>query len=506
MMLWRRWILVLLLLVSTQVDARKKCDASAPKPQWVKSGFGYTEPGFELGFGKAEYDKKASHAQLIDRALRHAQSDLAQSITSTQVKTSAEIHTSVDDRSDKKPIAQTQSRVETLTVNRADLPGIGIAQQWQDPKSCDQYVLVKLKTELIGLVQSRMVLLESLQKANDSTQTFRSRRTALAHVKKLAGRVEFGQLPGSKSSEQFLLEAEQTVRRIELEIAALTQQLQTLKAFLSVAENPAETFAQRRYALAEVVYIAQQENFELLPAAKSSGEFIRRATKIGQLIDGQEKRLQQRREAMLKLLAKAKDDSQTLKERQDALVKVMASADQEEFGLLPDSKSSEEFFNQAQALHGELERLSLSANHVVYVINSTGFSDPQALEQLRNLMKQSMQGSFETADACTRINTCLGDAGATDASYASIAKVSLENVVQQSGFYTGQFVLELRLYDVSDNKVLFQTGRKYTKLMNRNQHQLTLAAGLEKWQRQYPDELGRYQAKAASIANTPSTE
>jgi len=194
-------------------------------------------------------------------------------------------------------------------------------------------------------------------------------------------------------------------------------------------------------------------------------------------------------------LLDARNDDKTVKVRLQAISEAIRLANQYEFNKIPGGLSSAQMLREFKSLQADLQRISSRNNHVVYVINQTFASDTHALSVLRNTMKTSVAGSFETGKSCSSSSMCLQQAGQTSANYASIAVVNL-STSKQNGFWVGDFNVEMTLWDLADNSRKFSSGEKSSRVMNRHKHKLTLKKGLDKWLAQHKISLQQYRQSA----------
>ncbi|MFT6449722.1 MAG: hypothetical protein ACJAW8_002089 [Oleispira sp.] len=199
-------------------------------------------------------------------------------------------------------------------------------------------------------------------------------------------------------------------------------------------------------------------------------------------------------------LADARNDDKTVKVRLHAISEAIRLAKKHEFNKIPGSLSSAQMLREFKSLKADLQRISSRNNHVVYVINQTSASDTHALSVLRNTMKTSVAGSFETGKSCISPSMCLQQAGQTSANYASIAVVNL-STSKQNGFWVGDFNVEMTLWDLADNSRKFSSGEKSSRVMNRHKHKLTLKKGLDKWLAQHEASLQEYRQSAQKAGN-----
>jgi hypothetical protein len=197
-------------------------------------------------------------------------------------------------------------------------------------------------------------------------------------------------------------------------------------------------------------------------------------------------------------LADAQNEAKQVKLRLFAIDEAIRLANQFEFNQIPAGLSSEQMLRKFQHVREELLRTISMSNHVYFIVNHTGADDTGSLNALRNTMKSSMSGSFETGKQCSSPAICINHAGNTSANYASVAVVRMESS-KQNGFWIGNFEIEMSLWNLADNTRLYNSGALAARVMNRHQHKLTINSGFNKWQQLHKNSLVAYQQKAAAV-------
>ena len=149
----------------------------------------------------------------------------------------------------------------------------------------------------------------------------------------------------------------------------------------------------------------------------------------------------------------ANNDSNPLRKRLTAIDEAIRLAKKYDFNVITAGLSSSQILSEFSDLQRDLQRLLSLNNHVIYVINDTHAVDTNALAPLRTRFKSAMPGSFETDENCSTPAICLHQAGGSNANYSTIVKVSM-NSSKQNGFWVGDFVIEISLWDLANNNRL----------------------------------------------------
>ena len=194
----------------------------------------------------------------------------------------------------------------------------------------------------------------------------------------------------------------------------------------------------------------------------------------------------------------ANNDSKPLKERLAAIAEAIRLAKKYDFNIITAGLSSAQLLREFKIVQSDLQLLLSQNNHVIYIINDTHAVDTNALAPLRSSFKSAMPGSFETGKNCSSPAICLYQAGDGSANYSTIAKVSMDSS-KQNGFWVGDFVIEIGLWDLANNNRLYTSGPLSARVMNRHQHKLNLATGINKWLYLHEKELERYQQFAEAL-------
>lgn len=63
---------------------------------------------------------------------------------------------------------------------------------------------------------------------------------------------------------------------------------------------------------------------------------------------------------------------------------------------------------------------------------------------------------------------------------------------KQNSFWVGDFIIDITLWDLSDNSRQFSIGKKPSRVMHRYKHKLTLDRGLDKWLAQHEKPMLEY--------------
>jgi hypothetical protein len=194
-------------------------------------------------------------------------------------------------------------------------------------------------------------------------------------------------------------------------------------------------------------------------------------------------------------VADANNNEKTIRTRIYAIDEAILLAKKYEFSAIPSNLTSAQMLRKFDNIRTDLIQLSLRNNHAVYIVTPT--DNTGMLSTLRNKIKSSMSGSFETEVACSSASMCLKQAGTTSANYASIAVIDL-NMSKQNSFWVGDFIVDITLWDLSDKSRQFSIGKKSSRVMHRYKHKLTLDRGLDKWLAQHEERMLDYIEHAKS--------
>lgn len=146
----RIYVFSALLLWSLQAAAGfgfgSECEQGSKesRPTWANRGENYSKPGYKVGIGIAEYDKKEGFEKQKDRAVSSAYNNLVSQIEVT-VQADIEQNTTVTG-SDAVERTQ-QSRVQA--TSKALLRDVE-PSHWIDPQDCTRYTLMTVSDESIA--------------------------------------------------------------------------------------------------------------------------------------------------------------------------------------------------------------------------------------------------------------------------------------------------------------------------------------------------------------------
>jgi hypothetical protein len=210
--------------------------------------------------------------------------------------------------------------------------------------------------------------------------------------------------------------------------------------------------------------------------------------------------LVQQRARANKRYENARSKDHPVRARLLAVDEAIALAEKYPFENIGDGAGSAALLNQFRQLRQELERLQSQFNHAVAVINRTGQGDVTAFVALEQPLNGTMSGSFRLPNQCTSVTSCLQLANQSAANFLSLADVQM-NVVQQDGFWIGDFSVELSLWDLARNHQQFRSGTLSSRIMHRHQHKLTLEWALEKWLQEHAAKLGEFTRTAKKMGN-----
>lgn len=207
--LCRLWYLFLLICLTHNVQAGlfgPKCKQAntGPEPAWVKAGFSYQKSSYVIGFGHAVFQKKQGYDEQLLKAENLARSDLSKGL---QVQVQSDLQVTTEEHSVNNKVNFKQDVVQRIsTSSELDLPGLAIAQKWQNPKSCDLYVLVEVKQSIADLVAKKAIALSYFEQSKDTHFAIRTRLLVLDNAIEIAQQYDFGQLPNSETSAHLLEE------------------------------------------------------------------------------------------------------------------------------------------------------------------------------------------------------------------------------------------------------------------------------------------------------------
>lgn len=180
------------------------CDAAnnATKPTWVKQGYQYRLPGFKVGFAEAYYDKQQNYQEQLAKAENLARSAIAKEL---QVMVESDLSVQTQEQTQGKKIAYQQKVVQQIrSRSKVQLPGLKIADKWQDPKTCHLYVFAKLPVNIAQLVSQKAIVQTLYQQAQSQNLPLNTRLMLLDDAIEIAQKYEFSGLTHSRSSQQMI--------------------------------------------------------------------------------------------------------------------------------------------------------------------------------------------------------------------------------------------------------------------------------------------------------------
>lgn len=189
-------------LLTSGLHAAECPTAKIPEqPQWVSDAYNTQAEGFLYGFAIAPYDATKSFDELLDRAAASARQELAKSI---RVKLTSSISNKVSKNTRNGSVSVNQNlSVDESAVSDIELPGVPIKSQWQDPSTCDVYVLVEVSDELVELMGIKTQIDQHLGHVKDASLPFASRIAFINKSLSMLKKVELGDIPQSPTSEDY---------------------------------------------------------------------------------------------------------------------------------------------------------------------------------------------------------------------------------------------------------------------------------------------------------------
>ena len=183
------------------------------KPEWVKQGFNAKQTGFRVGFGEARYHKNASYQNLLDEAENRAREDIANSVQ-VEVTSVTDIATQLDETSQSSQYSQ-QTHSTLKSRSHIDLPGLPIANKWQDADNCTVYVQVRIAEVVLQKVLKKTQAERYYKEAGDTAKPIKSRVHSIREAIAITKQHEFGDIQGSKTSTQLLGQYEQRFNELK---------------------------------------------------------------------------------------------------------------------------------------------------------------------------------------------------------------------------------------------------------------------------------------------------
>ena len=180
------------------------CDQAenAVKPSWAQLGYSYERPGFKHGFSQAKYRRKEPYQEQLARAINMARSELARSLQ-VVVESSIDIQSELQTSGTKPKLNEVMTQ-RTKTASKLELPNVKVKEKWQDPKSCNLYVLVEISSAEANLVSKKAVVNSFYTQAQDNRFSIQLRMTAINNAIDIARRWEFSDLTNSESSAEMI--------------------------------------------------------------------------------------------------------------------------------------------------------------------------------------------------------------------------------------------------------------------------------------------------------------
>lgn len=194
-------------------------------------------------------------------------------------------------------------------------------------------------------------------------------------------------------------------------------------------------------------------------------------------------------------LADARNVENTVRFRMHAIGEAVRIASLHEFGDIPGHLSSEQMLRELYEVKSEIALLNLRTNHAVVIVNESEFLDDAALTSISQRFQEALPGSFELSERCRSSDSCMKKANDVGANYAST--VFLKMVInRQNGFWIGDFSISLTLWNVSEGSVIYSSGNRKNRVMNRHKHKLTLSSAFRKWEVQHSDVIDAHRKEA----------
>lgn len=183
---------------------KPSCDQAdkVAKPAWVGLGYQYREQGFKVGFAQAHYEKEQNYQEQLTKAENLARSAIAKEL---QVMVESDLSVQTQEQTEGNKTAYQQKVVQRIrSRSKVQLPGLQIADKWQDPKTCHLYVLAKLPVDIAHLVSKKTIVQTLYQQAQDQQLPLNTRLMLLEDAIEIAQENEFSQLASSRSSQQMI--------------------------------------------------------------------------------------------------------------------------------------------------------------------------------------------------------------------------------------------------------------------------------------------------------------
>jgi len=176
--------------------------AATPMPKWVDLGYAYNKKGYRYGFGIARFDSNKTKQKLLDEAALYARQDIASGI---ETKVISDINISIDQISTLN-IDSVNKNIKTRTKSSSNisLPGLSIYKSWQDNKSCDVYVQIRVKDAIVRIYTEKLKAENFFKEALNTKKSISDRTFLIKEAIKIAESYKFSQLQKSLSSAQSL--------------------------------------------------------------------------------------------------------------------------------------------------------------------------------------------------------------------------------------------------------------------------------------------------------------
>ena len=174
------------------------------KPNWVQLSFSHEQPGFKHGFSQAKYRRNEPYQVQLGRAINMAQSELARSLQ-VVVESNIDIQSELLTSERKSQLNEVMIQ-RTKTTTKLELPNVKVKEKWQDPKSCDIFILVAITSEEANLVSKKAVANSFYIQSQDSQLPIQLRISTINNAINIARRWEFSRLNNSESSAEMINE------------------------------------------------------------------------------------------------------------------------------------------------------------------------------------------------------------------------------------------------------------------------------------------------------------
>ncbi|NRB41563.1 MAG: hypothetical protein HRU20_24340 [Pseudomonadales bacterium] len=192
---------------------------------------------------------------------------------------------------------------------------------------------------------------------------------------------------------------------------------------------------------------------------------------------------------VLSYFEQGKDASFNIYTRILILANAIEITQNNDFSQLPNSQSSEHLQEEIYAQKTSLENQLASQRNAVFIVNGREHSGMNKF--LFEAISAQVSGSFEGGQ-CSSNKQCMSQAHQTPAVYGTIYSYAF-NHVREQGFYVGNFELQISVWDLNTNQLLYNSKTdaavKPVKVMARQEHKLTIESGFEKWKRANPTAL-----------------